>query len=89
MKNYWQVIIMKVTKRLIKDFKTLQANGPTDNIYVKDISESMGKPPFTEIRMMIVGPEGAHKNCLFFFHCNQHRFAPRKKTLGIRAFIQH
>jgi ubiquitin-protein ligase len=58
---------MKVTKRLIKDFKALEEHGPKEHVYVKDISESIGMPPFSEVRMMIVGPNGAHKNCLFFF----------------------
>ena len=58
---------MKPTKRQIKDFKALAAEGPKTGIYIKDVGEAVGKPPFTELRMMIVGPDGPYKNCLFFF----------------------
>ena len=55
------------TKRQIKDFKALEKTGPESGIYIKDVGEAEGKPPYTELRMMIVGPDGPYKNCLFFF----------------------
>jgi ubiquitin-protein ligase len=58
---------MKASKRQIKDFKELQSAGPKSGIYLKDVSAELDKPPFTELRMMLIGPEGPYKNCLFFF----------------------
>jgi ubiquitin-protein ligase len=55
------------TKRQIKDFKALAADGPKTGIYLKDVSRDLNKDPYTELRMMIVGPDGPYKNCLFFF----------------------
>ena len=58
---------MKASKRQVKDFNELAKAGPKSGIYIKDVSEDLGKPPYTELRMMLVGPDGPYKNCLFFF----------------------
>ena len=58
---------MKASKRQVKDFNELVKAGPKSGIYIKDISESLGKPPYTDLRIMLIGPDGPYKNCLFFF----------------------
>lgn len=55
------------SKRQIKDYQQLATDGPKSGIYIKDVSASVNKPPYTEMRMMLIGPDGPYKNCLFFF----------------------
>ena len=55
------------SKRQIKDYQQLVADGPKSGIYIKDVSASVNKPPYMDLRMMLIGPDGPYKNCLFFF----------------------
>ena len=51
-------------KRLLRDFKKLQEEGPEEGIFVKCVVDG----DLSELRMMIVGPKGPYYMCLFFFH---------------------
>lgn len=55
------------SKRQIKDYQQLVADGAKSGIYIKDVSAAVNKPPYMDLRMMLIGPDGPYKNCLFFF----------------------
>jgi len=50
-----------ISKRLLRDVNDLAETGPPLGIFIK-------KTNMSNIRMMLVGPEGPYENCLFFFN---------------------
>lgn len=67
--------MQKTSKRLLKDFQALQEEGPSNGIYIKQAVPG----DFSDLRMVLIGPEGPYHNCLFFFKItfpNKYPFKP-------------